>query len=128
MNEIAARTIPEPLLTDLRKASNVVLLTHSHPDGDALGSLFACAAILEGIGKKVFCFLEEPVSHHYDFLPEKERASSNFEEYQQFVAEHAPDLVMVGLDCGDDDRLGHLKGACLQPLCRHLYRQRLLSL
>lgn len=113
MNEIAARTIPEPLLTDLRKASNVVLLTHSHPDGDALGSLFACAAILEGIGKKVFCFLEEPVSHHYDFLPEKERASSNFEEYQHFVSTHAHDLVMVGLDCGDDDRLGHLKGAFL---------------
>lgn len=113
MNETAARTIPEPLLNHLRKAANVVLLTHSHPDGDALGSLFACAAILEGIGKKVFCFLEEPVSHHYDFLPEKERACSDFEEYQRFVTTHAADLVVVGLDCGDDDRLGKLKGAFL---------------
>jgi nanoRNase/pAp phosphatase (c-di-AMP/oligoRNAs hydrolase) len=42
MNEIVERTIPEDLLNALRMASNVVLLTHSHPDGDALGSLLAC--------------------------------------------------------------------------------------
>lgn len=113
MNEIAERTIPEDLLNDLRKASNVVLLTHSHPDGDALGSLFACAAILEGIGKKVFCFLEEPVSRHYDFLPDKEKASSDLIEYQRFLAEAGDDIVMVGLDCGDDDRLGRLKAEFL---------------
>lgn len=117
MNETAARTIPEPLLNDLRKASNVVLLTHSHPDGDALGSLFACADILEGIGKKVFCFLEEPVSHHYDFLPDQQRASSDLQEYKRFVAAAAGDLLMLGLDCGDDDRLGKLKAEflCFEP-------------
>jgi bifunctional oligoribonuclease and PAP phosphatase NrnA len=117
MNEIAERIIPEDLLNDLRKASNVVLLTHSHPDGDALGSLFACAAILEGIGKNVFCFLEEPISHHYDFLPEKERASSDLTEYKRFLAEAGNDVVMLGLDCGDDDRLGRLKEEflCIQP-------------
>lgn len=117
MNEMAERIIPEDLLNDLRQASNVVLLTHSHPDGDALGSLFACAAILEGIGKRVFCFLEEPVSHHYDFLPEKERASSDLDEYKRFLATAGNDIVMLGLDCGDDDRLGRLKGEflCVQP-------------
>jgi bifunctional oligoribonuclease and PAP phosphatase NrnA len=117
MKEIAERTIPEDLLNDLRKASNVVLLTHSHPDGDALGSLFACAAILEGIGKKVFCFLEEPISHHYDFLPDKDKACSDLAEYKGFLAESGDDLVMLGLDCGDDDRLGRLKAEflCIQP-------------
>jgi phosphoesterase RecJ-like protein len=117
MNDTAERTIPEDLLNDLRKASNVVLLTHSHPDGDALGSLLACAAILEGIGKNVFCFLEEPISHHYDFLPDKERASSDLAEYKRFLAEAGDDIVMLGLDCGDDDRLGRLKAEflCVQP-------------
>ena len=117
MNESPARIIPEPLLVELRRASHVVLLTHSHPDGDALGSLFACAAILEGLGKTVFCFLEEPVSHHYDFLPDKDRASCDLEEYHRFVAAAGSDLVMVGLDCGDGDRLGKLKDRflCIEP-------------
>jgi phosphoesterase RecJ-like protein len=117
MNETAARIIPEDLLKNLHKASNVVLLTHSHPDGDALGSIFACAAILEGIGKKVFCFLEEPVSHHYDFLPDKEKASSDLAEYKSFIAEAGHDILIIGLDCGDDDRLGRLKAEflCIKP-------------
>jgi bifunctional oligoribonuclease and PAP phosphatase NrnA len=117
MNDIAERTIPEDLLNALRKASNVVLLTHSHPDGDALGSLFACSAILEGLGKNVFCFLEEPVSHHYDFLPDKEKASSDLTAYKRFLAAAGSDIVMIGLDCGDDDRLGRLKEEflCIRP-------------
>jgi len=109
MNENPERIIPERLIAEIHSATNIVLLTHSHPDGDALGSLFAFADILDSIGKKVFCFLEEPVSHHYDFLPDIELANTSLEAFRKFVAEASNDIIMIGLDCGDDDRLGKSK-------------------
>lgn len=114
MNEKPERIIPKRLLAEIHGASYIVLLTHSHPDGDALGSLFALADILDSLGKKVFCFLEEPVSHHYDFLPDTNRANTNLDDFRKFVREACGDILMVGLDCGDDDRLGKSKAEFLQ--------------
>ncbi len=104
--------IAEPVTALLRDASHVVLATHIHPDGDALGSLFGLADILEAQGKNVFCYLEEPVSHLYNFLPTITRASSDLDAALQF-ARQAKDsgntVVAVALDCGDADRLGAAK-------------------
>ena len=63
------KVVPEEISKIIQKVDSFVLMTHLHPDGDALGSLFGLAEILEGLGKKVFRYLEEPVSHLYDFLP-----------------------------------------------------------
>ncbi len=106
--------IPEQILQDIHRNNNVVLFTHTHPDGDALGSLFGLASILESLGKKVFCFLEEPVSHLYDFLPEIDRTRTDLEDYRKFVDANSGDLVSIALDCGDDDRLGGSKKEFLQ--------------
>ena len=76
--------IPEPILQDIRAIDNIVLFTHSHPDGDALGSLFGLADILETLGKKVFCFLEEEISHLYDFMPDVGKEHVKLEEYRAF--------------------------------------------
>ena len=118
MNESPEMTIPEQLIQEIREAGNVVLVTHSHPDGDALGSLFGFAAILDALGKKVFCFLEEPVSHLYDFLPNTSRASNSLEEYRDFIAGANGDIIVIALDCGDEERLGKTKQELLelQPL------------
>lgn len=109
MNENPERVIPERLIAEIHGAANIVLLTHSHPDGDALGSLFGLADLLDMLGKNVFCFLEEPVSHHYDFLPDISRVNTNLDDFRKFVSEAGKDIIMIGLDCGDDDRLGQLK-------------------
>lgn len=114
MNESPEMKIPERMLQAIRAAGNVVLVTHSHPDGDALGSLFGCAAILDALGKRVFCFLEEKVSHLYDFLPNSRRASTSLEEYRGFVAGANGDILVIALDCGDDDRLGPAKQKFLE--------------
>jgi len=104
--------IAEPIVPLLRDASHIVLATHVHPDGDALGSLFGLADILETLGKQVFCYLEEPISHLYDFLPTISCASSDLEAALRF-AKHAKasgnSVVAVALDCGDSDRLGAAK-------------------
>ncbi len=110
--------IPERMLQVIHETGNVVLVTHSHPDGDALGSLFGFSTILESLGKKVFCFLEEPVSHLYDFLPNTAKASTSLDQYHDFVAGAEGDIVVIALDCGDEERLGKTKREFLeiQPL------------
>ena len=101
--------IPERIVQDIRANDNVVLFTHTHPDGDALGSLFGLAAILEALGKNVFCFLEEPVSHLYDFMPDIDKARIGLEEYRAFINSVGDNVMSIALDCGDDDRLGKSK-------------------
>ena len=109
------KTIPEPILELVGNASHVVLATHVHPDGDALGSLFALADILEGMGKKVFQYLEEPVSHLYEFLPCHGLISTDPNAALNFIEEAGADnpIVAIALDCGDGNRLGPAKDQLL---------------
>jgi phosphoesterase RecJ-like protein len=106
--------IPEKIIQDIRKTGNIVLFTHTHPDGDALGSLFGLADILENLGKKVFCFLDEPISHLYAFLPDIDKGHTSLEEYRKFIDDSGQDIMAVALDCGDDDRLGKYKKEYLE--------------
>ena len=71
------RRIPETITRSIHDNDRFVLVTHIHPDGDALGSMFGLADILECLGKKVFCFVEEPVSQLYAFLPGCSRANTD---------------------------------------------------
>lgn len=107
------KVVPDEICEIVRRVDNFVLMTHLHPDGDALGSLLGLADILEKQGKKVFRYLEEPVSHLYDFLPGCEKAVTALEELQRFVAGTQGNLAAISLDCGDCDRLGKEKGALL---------------
>lgn len=106
--------IPEAILQDIRAIDNVVLFTHSHPDGDALGSLLGLADILENLGKKVFCWLEEDVSHLYKFMPDVDKVHTSLEQYRDFIAAAGANLMSIALDCGDADRLGKSRHEFLQ--------------
>ncbi len=106
------KVIPEAIFDLIKDASHVVLATHVHPDGDALGSLFGLGDILEAQGKQVFRYLDEPVSHLLDFLPTINLASTDLDAALQFAekAKAAGEkVVAVALDCGDADRLGEAK-------------------
>ncbi len=101
--------IPEEIVQTIKAKGNVLVLTHVHPDGDALGSLFGLAELLDSPGKNIFCFLEEPVSHLYDFLPGYERGNCSLQGMREFVSGAGSDIVVIALDCGDKDRLGKYK-------------------
>ncbi len=98
--------VPEDLLAAVSGRSSVVLATHVNPDGDALGSLFGLADIMEGMGKNVLCFLEEPVPRLYRFLPGSERVVTDLEQVRRFAEKAAGDILSISLDCGDLERLG----------------------
>ena len=96
----------EPLLEVMRTKGNVVLATHLNPDGDALGSLLGLADILESMGKRVFRYLEKPVSPLYSFIPGSDRGETDLEALAEFVRYSGDDIVCISLDCGDRERLG----------------------
>ncbi len=58
------------IIQTIQRARTVVVATHVFPDGDALGSQLGLANVLEGMGKTVIRYSEEPVSYLYDFLPD----------------------------------------------------------
>jgi phosphoesterase RecJ-like protein len=94
------------LLQAVQDKNHILLATHYNPDGDALGSLLGLADILEGMGKQVFRFLEDPVSHLYRFLPGCGQIQTDMEMVREFVARAGDDFLSLCLDCGDADRLG----------------------
>jgi phosphoesterase RecJ-like protein len=83
----------------VKTSENIAILPHVTADGDALGSSFALALVLAGMGKKADVFLEENVPLIYSFLPGKEFSSV-------YAAEPAHYELVIALDCGDLERLG----------------------
>ena len=100
------RKIPENIKTTISEHKNFVVLTHIHPDGDALGSLLGFSDLLESLGKRVFCFLEEPVSSLYQFLPDSSKTQTDILAMRRFLADADGSVAAVSLDCGDCERLG----------------------
>ena len=94
------------VLAAVRDKGHLLLTTHCNPDGDALGSLLGLADILEGMGKHVLAYLEEPVPHLYRFLPGCAQTQTDMDKVREFVARAGEDFLSVCLDCGDEKRLG----------------------
>jgi len=99
-------TPDQAVLEAIKSKGHILLATHFNPDGDALGSLLGLAEILEGAGKKVLRYLEEPVSHLYRFLPGCGQIQTDLAKVREFVAQAENDFLTVCLDCGDAERLG----------------------
>ncbi|MBQ8014771.1 MAG: bifunctional oligoribonuclease/PAP phosphatase NrnA [Clostridia bacterium] len=78
----------------LEKSNNILLLCHSHPDGDTLGSATALARALISAGKKVRIECSDPIPNDFSFM---------FEGLETFDFE--PELI-VAVDVADIKLLG----------------------
>jgi bifunctional oligoribonuclease and PAP phosphatase NrnA len=89
----------ERALEQIRAGERFLLVTHEHPDGDALGSLIAMQGVLTTLGKDTLMFMaasELPLPYEYRFF-----------ELDRLVTEPPADVdsrVVVFLDCGNIDR------------------------
>lgn len=63
------RTPKQQFAELIRQANSILILTHAHPDGDALGSLLALKLGLEKLDKDVTCAVSGNVPEMYAFLP-----------------------------------------------------------
>jgi phosphoesterase RecJ-like protein len=89
------------------KSSNVLITTHTRPDGDACGCLAAMSDVLTALGKKAkFIFLSE-IPEWYEFLfTEKPPILGETIQLQQLIEGHLGqfDLIMV-IDTNSNSQL-----------------------
>jgi bifunctional oligoribonuclease and PAP phosphatase NrnA len=87
------------VLDEIRSSSKFVLVTHEHPDGDALGSLVGMHRILRALRKDSVMFMaadEFPLPYEYSFF--------EFDGLQSHPPEDLEERTIVFLDCGNIDR------------------------
>jgi phosphoesterase RecJ-like protein len=94
-----ARGSREDVLEEIRSAGRFLLVTHEHPDGDALGSLVAMQGVLTALGKESVMFMaadEFPLPYEYRFIALDGLVSQ--------VPADVGERTIVFLDCGNIDR------------------------
>ncbi len=99
MSENGKRASREQALDELRSADKLLLVTHEHPDGDALGSLVAMHEILRALGKDSVPFIdadELPLPYEYRFFALDDIVTTPPADIRE--------RTIVFLDCGNIDR------------------------
>jgi phosphoesterase RecJ-like protein len=99
MAENGLRSSRDQVLSELRGAEKLIVVTHENPDGDALGSLIAMQEILTALGKESLMFIDAgqfPLPHEYRFLPLSGLVSTPPDDLD--------DRTIVFLDCGNLER------------------------
>jgi phosphoesterase RecJ-like protein len=89
----------ESVLSALRDGERFALVTHEHPDGDALGSLIAMQRILVALGKDSVAFItadDFPLGYEYRWL--------DLEGITSELPDDLAERTVVFLDCGNIDR------------------------
>lgn len=93
----------------LHKADEIIITSHIHPDGDALGSLLALNFCLLSLNKKVTMLVDDELPSLYKFLP----GSSTIIRPGESV--YKPDLMIV-LDASDAERIGKVYTLVKAPI------------
>ncbi len=85
----------------LKQSKHLLIASHIHPDGDAIGSVLALGNALISLGKQVTLYNEHPVPPVYRFLPGSEKMVSAIDSLSAY------DTAVV-LDCSKLERIGTL--------------------
>jgi phosphoesterase RecJ-like protein len=81
----------------VNRAQRILIISHTRPDGDAVGSLIGLGLILEELGKEINLVLEDGVPKVFNHLPSADRV------YREVAGIY--DLIIV-VDSSDIDRIG----------------------
>jgi bifunctional oligoribonuclease and PAP phosphatase NrnA len=98
------------IIDQLKKSRTILVVSHTNPDGDAIGALLAAGLAFKAIGKKVHIVNESAIPAVYRFLPSIKHISHRLDAAETF------DTVVV-LDCGSLERVGTLNSRiCQAPM------------
>jgi len=89
----------EQIIQQLKQNKNILIASHTSPDGDAIGSLTALGLALETFGKNVVLYNEGPIPAVYRFLPHTDRVLCTLEPDASF------DVAVIS-DCSNLQRIG----------------------
>jgi len=87
------------LKRSIRKASQILLITHLNPDGDAVGSMLALSVALQKMQKRTVCVCDGKIMEKYAFL------KSAGEILKPDRIDAVFDLA-IAIDCADQKRMG----------------------
>lgn len=78
----------------LKKHDDYIILTHTSPDGDTLGSAYALALGLISIGKKAFVVCNDEIPEKYNYFVKEANLKSI--DYKTVVAVDVADAKLLG--------------------------------
>jgi len=87
----------------IKNSQQILLLTHTDPDGDALGSTLALSLALKKLGKNVDIALDGELNDNLSFLPGYKSLSGQIEASNDLV------ITIDTRSTGEDLKLGHKK-------------------
>ncbi|MEX1112920.1 MAG: DHH family phosphoesterase [Patescibacteria group bacterium] len=77
---------PKQQVTELiRKFSNILIVTHARPDGDAVGSALAMQHVLEALGKHPTTIILDEIPEMYRFLPGLDKVTTQLSGSRDLV-------------------------------------------
>lgn len=79
----------------ISNSDKILLITHRHPDGDALGSILSMQNVLISLNKDVVSFCIDKISENFNYLEGAQKLESNVEKLEATY-----DLCIM-LDCAD---------------------------
>ncbi|MCI0399573.1 MAG: DHH family phosphoesterase [Chloroflexi bacterium] len=94
-----ADPIVEAIRATLAPASQILVITHIAPDGDALGSLTATGLALQQLDKKATLVCDDGLPDRFTYLP----LAGQVRTAPEWSASYD---LLIALDAGDADRLG----------------------
>jgi bifunctional oligoribonuclease and PAP phosphatase NrnA len=89
------------IIDQLSNSRSILVVSHSNPDGDAIGALLATGLAIKALQKKVQMYNETAIPAVYRFLPSVKSITQQVEAVEKF------DTVVV-LDCGALERVGSI--------------------
>ena len=99
---------PKQQIVELfRKSEDILLVTHSNPGGDAIGSLLALERVLTEVGKKVRVVVTEKIPLQLHFLPGIDKIKSEIKGNTDLILRVNTENVEIGkiLTQGDNKYL-----------------------
>ncbi|MDI6604865.1 MAG: bifunctional oligoribonuclease/PAP phosphatase NrnA [Thermoanaerobacteraceae bacterium] len=86
------------IIENILSSSNIILVTHISPDGDAIGCTTAMYKALKLLKKDVKIFIDDDIPDVYKFLPNSDKIERPYDKNA--------DIIIV-IDCADKDRIGN---------------------
>jgi len=93
----------DEIILKIKENKNICIISHIHPDGDAIGSELAFYHFLKKYKKNVIILNHDKLPENYNFLPGSE-ACKKMKDTDRKIIEQV-DLFIL-LDCSNLDRIG----------------------
>lgn len=98
----------EAIVEAIERSTEILVIAHIAPDGDAASSLLVTGLLLQRLGKSFTLACDNTLPSRFSYLPLYERAQRAPDKKRKY------DLV-IAVDCGDIGRLGKSYSALTDP-------------